>query len=158
MLQGFPHSSVSEESACNVGDPGSIPGLGRFPGEGNSNPLQYSCLETSMDRGAWWATVHGVTRVGHNLLTKSHKVLQEKKKNICHSIVQQEKINQEDLKRLSENKGIDMLMCRQRKQFKQRNGKFANFFYSFILPVLITGLMLAGIREVEGMSLLIRSS
>ena len=111
-----------------------------------------------MDRGAWWATVHGVTRVGHNLLTKSHKVLQEKKKNICHSIVQQEKINQEDLKRLSENKGIDMFMCRQRKQFKQRNGKFANFFYSFILPVLITGLMLAGIREVEGMSLLIRSS
>ena len=75
-----------------------------------------------MDSGAWWATVHGVARVGHNLATKPHKVLQEKKKNICHSIIQQEKINQEDLKRLSENESIYMLMCRQRKQFKQRNG------------------------------------
>ena len=51
-----------KESACNVGDPGSIPGSGRFPGEGNGNPLQYSCLENTMDRGAWWATVHGVTK------------------------------------------------------------------------------------------------
>ena len=49
-------------SACNAGDPGSIPGLGRSPGEGNGNPLQYSCLENPMDRGAWWATVHGVTK------------------------------------------------------------------------------------------------
>ena len=46
--------------ACHAEDPGSIPGLGRSPGEGNGNPLQYSCLENSMDRGAWWATVHGV--------------------------------------------------------------------------------------------------
>ena len=45
--------SDSKESACNAGDPGSIPGLGRFPGEGNGYPLQYSCLENSMDRGAW---------------------------------------------------------------------------------------------------------
>ena len=44
------------ESACNVGDLGSIPGFGRYPGEGNSNPLQYPCLENPMDRGAWWAT------------------------------------------------------------------------------------------------------
>ena len=58
---GFPPSSISKEIACNAGDPGSIPGLGRSPGEGNGNPLQYSCLENSMDRGAWWATVHGVT-------------------------------------------------------------------------------------------------
>ena len=43
---------------------------GRSPGEGNGNPLQYSCLEKTMDRGAWWATVHGVARVGHNLATK----------------------------------------------------------------------------------------
>ena len=57
----FLHSSVSKESARNAGDLGSIPGLGRFPGEGNGNPLQYSCLENPMDRGAWWATVHGVT-------------------------------------------------------------------------------------------------
>ena len=48
----------SEESACNAGDTGSIPGSGRSPGRGGGNPLQYSCLENSMDRGAWWATVH----------------------------------------------------------------------------------------------------
>ena len=62
----FPHSSVGKESACNVGDPGSIPGSGRSPGEGNGNPLQYACLETPMDGEAWRATVHGVARVGHN--------------------------------------------------------------------------------------------
>ena len=49
----------SKESACNAGDTGSIPGSGRSPGRGGGNPLQYSCLENSMDRGAWWATVHG---------------------------------------------------------------------------------------------------
>ena len=49
-------------SACNVEDLGSIPGSGRSPGEGNGNPLQYSCLENPMDRGAWWATVHGVAK------------------------------------------------------------------------------------------------
>jgi len=49
-------------SACNAGDLGLIPGLGRSPGEGNGNPLQYSCLENSMDGGAWWATVHGVAK------------------------------------------------------------------------------------------------
>ena len=49
-------------SACNAGELGSVPGLGRSPGEGNGNPLQYSCLENSMDRGAWWATVHGVAK------------------------------------------------------------------------------------------------
>ena len=65
-FRGFPHSSVGKESACNAGDPGSVPGLGRSPGEGNGNPLQYSCLENSMDRGAWQATAHGVERVGCN--------------------------------------------------------------------------------------------
>ena len=49
-------------SAYNAGDPGSIPGSGRFPGEGNGNPLQYSCLENPMDRGAWWVAVHGVAK------------------------------------------------------------------------------------------------
>ena len=49
-------------SACNAGDLGSIPGSGRSTGEGNGNPLQYSCLENPMDGGAWWATVHGVTK------------------------------------------------------------------------------------------------
>ena len=57
---------VGKESACNAGDLGSIPGSGRSPGEGNGNPLQYSCLENPRDRGAWQATVHGVSRVGHH--------------------------------------------------------------------------------------------
>ena len=56
----IPGSSDGKESAFNAGDPGSIPGSGRFPEEGNGNPLQYSCLENSMDGGAWWAAVHGV--------------------------------------------------------------------------------------------------
>ena len=67
---GFPHSSVGKESVCNAGDLSLIPGLGRFPGEGNGNPLQYSCLENPMARGAWQARVHGVARVGHDLATK----------------------------------------------------------------------------------------
>ena len=67
---GFLHSSVGKASVCNAGDLGSIPGLGRSPGEGNGNPLQYSCLENPMDKGAWRATVHGVTRVGHAVVTK----------------------------------------------------------------------------------------
>ena len=54
--------SDSKESACDAGHLGSIPGLGRSPGEGNGYPLQYSCLKNSMDRGAWWATVHGVAK------------------------------------------------------------------------------------------------
>ena len=57
----FPSGSNGKASACNAGDPGLIPGLGRSPGEGNGNPLQYSYLENPMDRGAWGATVHGVT-------------------------------------------------------------------------------------------------
>ena len=61
-ILGFPHSSVSKESACNAGDPGSTPGLGRSPEEGNGNPLQYSCLGNHMDRGAWLSTVHGVAK------------------------------------------------------------------------------------------------
>ena len=58
------HSSGSDDKAsvCNAEDPGSIPGLGRSPGEGNGSPLQYSCLENPMDLGAWWATVHGVAK------------------------------------------------------------------------------------------------
>ena len=60
--KGFPHSSAGKESACNAGDRGLIPGLGRSPGEGNGNPLQYSCLENPMDRGAWQASVHGLPK------------------------------------------------------------------------------------------------
>ena len=58
----FPSGSEVKASVCNAGDLGSIPGLGRSPGEGNGNPLQYSCLENPMDGGAWWATVHGVAK------------------------------------------------------------------------------------------------
>ena len=58
---GFPGGSDGKESACNVGNLGLIPGSERSPGEGNGTPLQYSCLENPMDRGAWWATVYGVT-------------------------------------------------------------------------------------------------
>ena len=62
LLQSFCGSSDSKESACNAGELGSIPGSGRSPEEGNSFPLQYSCLENPVDRGAWWATVHEVTK------------------------------------------------------------------------------------------------
>ena len=58
----FPGGSDSKESACNAEEPGSIPGSGRSPGEGNGNPLQYSCPGNSMDRGAWRATVHRVVK------------------------------------------------------------------------------------------------
>ena len=59
---GFPGGSVVKNLPASAGDAGSIPGSGRPPGEGNGNPLQYSCLGNVMDRGAWWATVHGVTK------------------------------------------------------------------------------------------------
>ena len=59
---GFPDGSVVKNPPANAGDEGSIPGLGRSPGEGNGNPLQYSCLGNPMDRGVWWAIVHGVTK------------------------------------------------------------------------------------------------
>ena len=59
---GFPGGSAGKESACKAEDPGSIPGLGRFPEEGNGYPLQYSCLKSPMDRGPWRATDHGVAK------------------------------------------------------------------------------------------------
>ena len=62
VLMGFPGGSDSKEFACNAGDPRMIPGSGRYPGEGNGNLLQYSCLENPMDRGAWWTTVHVVAK------------------------------------------------------------------------------------------------
>ena len=60
--QGPPWWLSGKESACNAGVPGSIPGSGRSPGEGNGDPFQFSCLRNPMDRGAWWATVHGVAK------------------------------------------------------------------------------------------------
>ena len=59
---GFPGDSVVKSLPASARDSGSFPGLGRSSGEGNGNPLQYSCLENPMDRGAWWATVHGVAK------------------------------------------------------------------------------------------------
>ena len=66
----------------NEGDVSLILGLGRSPGEGNGNPLQYSCLENPMDRGTWWATVQGLHRVGRDLATEHIKVIYEKVGNL----------------------------------------------------------------------------
>ena len=61
-IYSFPGGSDGKASVCNAVDQGLTPGSGRSPGEGNGNPLQYSCLENPMDRGAWWATVHGAAK------------------------------------------------------------------------------------------------
>ena len=71
IIRGLPYSSDGKESACNARDLGSIPGSGRSPGEGNGNPLQYSCLENLMDRGILQAIVHGVTK-SQTQLSDSH--------------------------------------------------------------------------------------
>ena len=70
LKMDFPGGSVIKNLPANAGDAGSIPGLGRSPGGGHGNPFHYSCLKDSLDREAWKSTVHGVTRVGHNLATK----------------------------------------------------------------------------------------
>ena len=72
--QDFPCSSVGKESSYSAGDLGLIPRLGRSPGKGNGNPLQYSCQGNPMDRGAWWATVHGVAKSRTRLSDFTHKV------------------------------------------------------------------------------------
>ena len=76
--KSFPGGSDDKESACNAGDPGLNPGSGRSPGEGNGCSLQYSCQANSMDRGAWWTTVHGVTKIQ----TRLTNTFQTKKENI----------------------------------------------------------------------------
>ena len=81
--QGFPGGSEVKASACNVGDLGSIPGSGRSPGEGNDNPLQYSCLENPMDGGAWWATVHGVAKSRTRLGDFTHSLTQMYTNTLC---------------------------------------------------------------------------
>ena len=69
--EGFPGGSVVKNPPANAGDTGSIPSPGRYPGEGNGNPLQYYCLENPMDRGAWQAKVHGVAKeLDTDLITK----------------------------------------------------------------------------------------
>ena len=71
LNKGFPGGSNGKEFACSVGYPALIPGSGRSPGEGNGYPFQYSCLENSMDRGVWQATVHRLQRVGHDRVTNT---------------------------------------------------------------------------------------
>ena len=79
-MQGdFTGGSEVKASACNVGDLGSIPGSGRCPGEGNGNPLQYSCLESPMDGGSWWAAVQG----GLKELDTTEQLQKKKKKRLC---------------------------------------------------------------------------
>jgi len=74
MHVGFPGGSVVKNLLINAGDMGSIPGLGRSPGGGNGNPLQYSCLGNPMDRGAWQATVHGVTNATEQLNNSNNSI------------------------------------------------------------------------------------
>ena len=83
----FPGSPDGKTSAYNAGDPGPIPGLGRSSGEGNGNPLQYSCLENPMGCGAWWATAMGSQRAGHDYVTSLHFTSYAVK--VLHSICQQ---------------------------------------------------------------------
>ena len=72
LTAGFPGGSVVKNPPASAEDMGSIPGSGRSPGEENDNPLQYSCLEKPMDREAWWATIHVVMKVRHDLVTEQH--------------------------------------------------------------------------------------
>ena len=74
------HGSIGKESACKAGDQGSIPGSGRSFGEGNGNPLQYSCLENCMDRGVWWAKFTGSQRMGHDWVTNTFTFSRKSKK------------------------------------------------------------------------------
>ena len=80
--RSFPGGSEVKASASNVGNPGSIPGSGRSPGEGNGNPLQYSCLENPMDGEAWWATVHGVAKSRTRLSDFTFTFKEIEKRNI----------------------------------------------------------------------------
>ena len=73
VFLGYPGGSDGKESVCNVGDLGSIPGLERSPGGGHGNPLQYSCLENPMDRGAWGATAHGVSK-SHSVMSMTERL------------------------------------------------------------------------------------
>ena len=86
----FPDGSGGKESACNAGDEGSIRGSGRSPRGGNGNPLQYSCLENSMDRGTWQATVHGVGLKESNTagqLTHTHLTLEPRVPALCGNVL-----------------------------------------------------------------------
>ena len=94
---GLLFSSVSKESAWSAGELSSIPGSGRSSGEGNGNPLQYTCLENPMDRWTWRASVHGVTRIGHELPTKPlHTTEAEDIRKSCQEYTELYKKNLDD--------------------------------------------------------------
>ena len=76
--EGSPNGSYGKDSACNAGDQDSVAGLGRSPGEGNGNPLQYSCLENGTDREVWWIQSTGSQRVRHNWASKTHTYIIQK--------------------------------------------------------------------------------
>ena len=89
-MPGFPGGSDDKEPTWNAGDLSSIPGLGRFPGEGNGNPIQYSCLENPMDRGVWQATVHRFTKSQTRLSDLTlFQILKDDAVKVLHSICQQ---------------------------------------------------------------------
>ena len=88
ISDSFPGGSAGKEPACNVGDSGSIPGSGISPGEGNGNPLQYSCLENPLNRRAWWATVHGVAK-SQTQLSNKHNTIRQSQTNF----LQMEKVD-----------------------------------------------------------------
>ena len=79
LWRGFPGGTVAKNPPAKAEDVGLIPKLGRSPGEGNGNPLQYSCLGNPTDRGAWRATVHEVARARHNLATQQQQIITRRK-------------------------------------------------------------------------------
>ena len=106
-------------SACNAGDLGLIPGSGTSPGEGNSNPLQYSCLENPMDGGAWWATVHGVaksrTRLSHFTHTYTQCIYTESRKMVLKNLF----TGQQWRNRLMDmGRGEERMRCMERVTWK----------------------------------------
>ena len=93
--KAFPGSSDGKASACNARDLGSIPGWGRSPGEGNGNPLQYSCLEDPVDRGAWWVSVHGIAKSRTRLSDKTHTHTNTHTQTHTHKVKKDEQSNTE---------------------------------------------------------------
>ena len=96
---GFPGCAMVKNPPANAGyanDMSSIPGLGRLPGVGNGDPLQYSCLENSMDRWSWWAVVHGLQRVGHEWVTEQTVHIETAKRPMVARDLGEEKMKRPD--------------------------------------------------------------
>ena len=110
---GFPGSSVGKKSACSTRDLGSIPILGRSPREGNGNPFQYSYLKNPTDRGAWWATVCGGARVGHDWAPKPPQAVTQSCPTLRPHLLTQEM-------------NLGLLHCRQILYHLSHQGRFPN--------------------------------